>query len=89
MINTNLHIFPYKLLHNIVYLNKKYFMNLQTRYPQFSLFAWKSLKSQLTFYILVQNKVSLDVATSYFPKFINYLPELHPRSPSLDLSVIK
>ena len=39
MIDTNLHIIQYKLLHNIVYLNKKYSMNFQKRYPQIALFA--------------------------------------------------
>ena len=49
-LNTNFRIFRYKLLHNILYLNE---MLYKFGYPHFALFAWKSLKAQVIFFILV------------------------------------
>ena len=54
-INTNLRIFKEKLLHNILYLNEILY-NLEKRYLHFALFAWKSLKAQFIFFIIVQKQ---------------------------------
>ena len=62
MINTNLHIFQYKLSH-ILYLNEKLY-KFARKIPHFARSAWKNLKAQF--------KLSLDAATTtFFPKCIN------------------
>ena len=54
-INTNLCIFQYELLQNILHLNEMLY-KFRKKYPHFALFAWKSLKAQFVFLILVQKR---------------------------------
>ena len=56
MINTDLRIFQYKLLHNILYLNKLLYKFLK-RVSHFALFAWNSLKAQFIIFVVVQKQL--------------------------------
>ena len=72
-INTNLRIFQYKVLHNILYLNKMLYKFGKKVSPLCS-FCF-------LFWFLNKNKFSLDAATTSFPKCINnpsnYTTDLH------------
>ena len=51
-VNTNL---QNKLLHNILYLNERLY-KFGKKFSHFELFAWKNLKAQSIFFILVQKQ---------------------------------
>ena len=53
-VTINLRIFQYKLLHNILYLNKMLYKFGRKVFQLCFFFAWKNLKSQFIFFILVQ-----------------------------------
>ena len=81
-INTNLRIFQYKLLHNVLYLNEMLY-KFGKNVSHFVLFARKNLKAKFTFFILAQRQtLCLDAATTFYPKCINnpsnYTTEPHP-----------
>ena len=42
-INAKLYVFPYKLLHDILYLNEMLYKS-EKKYPHIALFLWKSMK---------------------------------------------
>ena len=77
-INTNLRVFQYKLVHNILYLIEMLYKFGQ-KVSSLCSFYLKEPENPIHF-ILEQKKLSLGAAT-FFPKFINnssnYTTELH------------
>ena len=79
-INTNLCIFQYNY-YIIFYILTKCFTNLKKRYLYFLFLLERTWMPNLSFPFLHRNKLSLDAATTFFPKYINspsnYTTERH------------
>ena len=75
MINTNLCIFQYKLLHNILYINE--ITNMEKRYPHFALFAW--IEDPHLFYSCTKTNF-LWILLHYLFQDVQIIPLITPHS---------